>query len=481
MRIDKTIGGWRHACFVTLTAMAVAGCGRGTESSSLPDDMSDAKMAQALPLKRPVEFKHFVPFQMAPGPAAKLDSWPQFRGPDGQGHGDARNLPVIWNESQNIAWKAAIPGKGWSSPVIAGDRIWLTTATKEGHSLRVVCVDRNSGRLLYDRDVLSIATPPKLHETNSFASPTPVLDGERLYVHFGTMGTACLDSRTGDVRWKNTDLTISNDVGPGSSPVLHGNRLLLSYDGLDVQYVLALNAGTGKIAWKTDRSRPRSQLKAFVTPLVISVDGADQAIMPGPGWVIAYEPGTGQELWSVHAPGYSVVPSPVSGKGLLYIVTGFMNSELWAIHPSGARGNVTERAVVWKFAKSVPTRSSPLLVGDLLFFVSDAGILTCLNAESGTLLWRNRLGGNFSASPTYADGKIYLCSEEGKTFVIAADRTYRALAVNILPGRFMASPAMLGRALYLRTDTHLYRVEAPQQIARKTAVGQRRPGLSGTN
>lgn len=372
-----------------------------------------------------------------------------------------------------------IPGKGWSSPVIADDRIWLTTATKEGHSLRVVCVDCNSGKLLYDREVLSVATPPKLHETNSFASPTPVLDGERLYVHFGTMGTACLDSRTGDARWKNTELTINNDVGPGGSPLLHSNLLLLSYDGLDVQYVVALNGDTGKIAWKTDRNRPRSQLKAFVTPLVIAVDGADQAIMPGPGFVIAYDPSTGKELWSVRDPGYSVVPRPVYGNGLLYVATGFMNSELWAIRPSGARGDVTESAVMWKFSKSVPTRSSPLLVGDLLYLVSDAGILTCLNAKNGTVLWRNRLGGNFSASPTYADGKIYLCSEEGKTFLIAADRTYRALAVNTLPGRFMASPAMLGRALYLRTDTHLYRVEGPQQVARKAEVGQRGPDVSG--
>ncbi len=263
--------------------------------------------------------------------------------------------------------------------------------------------------------------------------------------------------------------------------MLHGNLLLLPYDGLDVQYVVALNADTGKVAWKTDRNRPRSQLKGFVTPLLISVDGADQAIMPGPGCVIAYDPRTGKELWSVQDPGYSVVPSPVYGNGLLYVATGYMNPELWAIRPSGARGNVTESAVVWKFAKSVPTKPSPLLVGDLLFLVNEAGILTCLNAESGAVVWRTRLGGNFSASPTYANGKIYLCSEEGKTFVIAVDRTYRELAVNTLPGRFIASPAVLDRALYSRTDTHLYRVEARQQVARKTAVGSVGRAYPATN
>ena len=353
MGIDKSNGRWSQTGYIVLVTMAVAGCGQKTESNSVrKKDVTGAERAQSQTntqsgtvgavgaVKYSSVLENHAESNTAGEATVKPRSkgWPQFRGPDGLGHGDARDLPVTWSESQNIAWKAAIPGKGWSSPVIADDRIWLTTATKEGHSLRVVCVDRYSGKLIYDVEVLSIGTPPKIHETNSFASPTPVLDGERLYVHFGTMGTACLDSRTGDVRWKNTELTISNDVGPGSSPVLHGNLLLLPYDGLDVQYVVALNADTGKVAWKTDRNRPRSQLKGFVTPLLISVDGADQAIMPGPGCVIAYDPRTGKELWSVQDPGYSVVPSPVYGNGLLYVATGYMNPELWAIRPSGAGG-----------------------------------------------------------------------------------------------------------------------------------------------
>lgn len=390
------------------------------------------------------------------------EDWPQFRGPTGQGHSDSVGVPLTWSESEHVAWKTEIPGQGWSSPVLLGKQIWFTTATDGGLSLRAVCVDRDSGGLVHNLEVFRRDEPLEIHATNSHASPTPILEGNRVFVHFGTMGTACLDARSGEVLWRNEELHWDHQVGPGSSPALYQNLLLLNCDGTDTQFAAALDKRTGAVVWKTSRSgvidKAPDQKKAFVTPLVIQTGGRDVAIMTGAEWVYAYEPLTGVELWNVKHPGFSTTPRPVFGNGLLYISSGYMMPELLAIRPEG-RGDITAKAIAWRTDKSVPTKPSPLLVGDELYMISEVGILSCLDAATGKLHYRKRIGANFSASPIFVDGRIYMCDENGKTTVFKPGKQYEELAANQLPGRFMASPAVAGKSLFLRTDTHLYRID----------------------
>lgn len=388
------------------------------------------------------------------------EDWPQFRGPDGQGHSDSVGVPLTWSETEHVAWKAEIPGQGWSSPVVLGKQVWMTTATEGGLSLRAVCVDRDSGRVVHNVEVFKRDEKIEIHATNSYASPTPILEGNRVYVHFGTMGTACLDTRTAQILWTNEELHWEHQVGPGSSPALYKNLLLLNCDGTDVQFAAAIDKRTGQVAWNTKRSgvidKAADQKKAFATPLVINVDGRDEAIMVGAEWVYTYDPLTGEELWNVKHPGFSTTPRPVYGHGLVYISSGYMMPELLAIRP---KGKLTSAHVAWQTDKSVPTKPSPLLVGDELYLISEVGILSCFDAKTGKSHYRKRLGANYSASPIVVDGRIYLCDEAGKTTVFAPGTTYNELAVNQLDGRFMASPAVTGRSLLLRTDTHLYRID----------------------
>jgi len=399
------------------------------------------------------------------------DEWPQFRGPDGQGHAVALGLPVEWSESKNVAWKTPIPGKGWSSPVIAGETIWLTTALDGGQSLRAVAIDRATGGIVHEIEVARPESPPKINDKNSFASPTPVIDDGRVYVHFGTFGTACLDAATGRQIWRNEELKLNHSEGPGSSPVVHGDLLLVNCDGIDVQYVAALDKLKGHVVWKTPRSGPfkddPQQRKAFSTPLVIDVGGTAQVVSPGAERVAAYDPATGKELWHVNYDGFSNVPRPLFAHGLLFVCTGYMRPQLWAIRPGG-EGDLTESAVVWRCPKQAPANPSPILVGDELFMVSDAGVLSCLDAMSGSEYWQKRMGGNFSASILYADGRLFVSSEEGTTQVVEPGRQFKLLASNQLGGRMMASPAAVGRSLFLRTEGHLYRIET----ATPTAAGQ---------
>lgn len=409
----------------------------------------------------------------APAAVSAADEWPQFRGPGGQGHADARGLPAEWSESQNIAWKTAIPGDGHSSPVVGRGVAWLTYSLEAGKSLCVAAVDVKTGKLLRHNEVMRTDAPPPINGKNSHASPSSVLDGDRLYVHFGTSGTACVSTVDGKTLWTNQQLEVDHQEGPGSSPILWRDLLIVHCDGRDVQYITALDKRTGKTVWKTDRSGELPEKtdfrKAFCTPLVIEVDGRALLISPAAHRLFAYDPATGKELWHVeYSPGFSNVPRPLFGHGLLYICTGYMKPQLWAIRPEG-EGDVTKTNVVWKVTQHVPANPSPLLVGDELYLVSDAGIATCLDAKTGEELWRQRFGGTYWASPLYADGKIYFWNEEGATTVIKPGRTFELAAKNELDAGIMATPAVVDSSLLIRTRTHLYRIQDAKRSATRVS------------
>lgn len=380
--------------------------------------------------------------------------WPEFRGPTGQGHSDERGLPLTWSEDRNVRWKVAIPGRGWSSPAIQGDRIWLTTATEDGKSLVAICVDRNTGAILQSVEVFRLKRPGEINSKNSHASPTPVLEGDRVYLHFGAHGTACM-TQSGEIVWKTRLEYDNGQHGPGSSPVLYENLLIVSCDGQDVQFVAGLDKLTGKVRWRRDRG---DGFQSYTTPLVVRLEGGDQLISPGAHRAVSYDPLTGKELWRVtYGDGFSNVPRPVYGHGLVFICTGFNQPSLLAVRPDG-RADVTKTHIAWTVNRGVPLTPSPLLVGDELYLITDNGIATCLDAKTGKELWKARMGGNHSASPIYADGRIYFLSEEGESVVIAPGKQLRALARNQLDGQTLASMAVSRGSIFVRSRTHLYRL-----------------------
>jgi outer membrane protein assembly factor BamB len=394
-------------------------------------------------------------------PAA--ENWPQFRGPGGTGRAGDAALPIRWNETENVRWKTSIHGKGWSSPVIWGDQIWLTTATPDGHELFAVCVERASGKVVYDLKVFDIVMPAYCIPFNSYASCTPTIEAGRVYVHFGSAGTACIDTANGRVLWTRQDLPCDHHRGPGSSPILYKNLLFVHFDGVDQQYVVALDKGTGKTIWKRSREIDYETdngdfKKAYATPTVIDVGGQAELVSPGAMATFAYDPQTGRELWRVKQGGMNVAAPPQFGHGKLFLCTGDGGLGLLAVRPDG-HGDVTSTHIDWSYRKGVPSRCSPLLIGDLLYLVNERGVASCLEALTGHLVWQQRLDGQFSASPIYAGGSIYFFNQEGKSFVMAPGRVARVLAINQLADGCMASPAVADGALFIRTRTHLYRIQ----------------------
>jgi outer membrane protein assembly factor BamB len=397
--------------------------------------------------------------------ALAADNWPEFRGPEGNGHAYAAGLPVRWSETENVRWKTAIHDKGWSSPVVWGNQVWLTTATDDGKRMYAVAVDRQMGKVLHDVKLFDVDKPGWAPDENSYASPTPAIEAGRVYVHFGSYGTACLDTATGKPVWSRRDLPCNHWRGPASSPILFEGLLILQFDGYDYQYVVALDKTTGKTVWKKDRAinygTDNGDLKkAFATPTLIEVDGKPQLISPAAVATTAYDPRTGQELWQVYHGGMNAAARPVYGDGLVFLNSGDVPTQELAVRPDG-RGDVTRTHVAWKATRGVPNRTSVVLVGDLLYMATSKGFATCLEAKTGTVVWQRRLGGEFWASPLYADGRLYFPNAQGETHVLAPGRTPSVLAENRLEDGCMASPAAVSRSLILRTKTHLYCLEQP--------------------
>ncbi len=416
---------------------------------------------------------------------AEAMNWPQFRGPRGDGTSSSTGLPLHWSDQSGgsgIKWKTAIHGRAWSSPVIWGPQIWVTSATEDGRELFAVCVERDSGKIVRDLKLFDVATPQFAHKFNTYASPTPVIEEGRVYVTFGSPGIACLDTQTGKVLWTRRDLECNHYRGAGSSPILYENLFILNFDGSDHQFVIALDKKTGRTVWQRNRSVDYKDLdpdgrvqsegdfrKGFATCQIASLDGRPTLLSQGAKAFYAYEPLTGEEFWRVEErTSHSGATRPVLGHGLVFVPSGFSTGQLLAIRP-GKKGEVldvnaaeppsTELQVVWRAKRNVPKKPSLLLVSDLLFGIDDNGVATCWEAKTGHPLWNERIGGNYSAAPLAAEGRLYFFSEEGKTTVVASEREFKKLAENQLGDGFMASPAVSGKALFLRTRTELYRIE----------------------
>ncbi len=399
--------------------------------------------------------------------AGASENWPDWRGPGGDGRSDATGLPLKWSESENIVWKTPIHDLGYSTPVVWGDQIWITTATKKGKTLYAVCIDLNSGKVIHDIEVFRPEKPQRIHTKNSYATPSALVEEGFAYVHYGTHGTACINTETGKVVWRRSDLNCNHLQGPVSSPILYEDLIIIPVEGIDVQFVVALNKKTGKTLWRYDRPRelyegiePLYLLKSYHTPVIVEVNGTPQLINNGAMLVTGHEPRTGKELWRVLYRDDNPVSRIVSDNEFLFINSGGSpgKSHLLAVRQGGA-GDITKSHVVWKMTEGVSSESSPVIAEDLLYMVTDLGVLKCLEAKTGKIVWSQRLEGRYGASLLYADNRIYISSKEGKTTVIKPGRTFEVLAVNELDGFLGASPAVAGKSLLLRSKTHLYRIE----------------------
>jgi len=412
--------------------------------------------------------------------------WPEFRGPSGDGHapmppdGQLVGLPLHWSETNNIKWKTAIPYRGWSTPVVSDGQVWLTTAMEDGHDFYAIGLDAKSGAVQFNERLFHSDQPEPLGNgasMNCYATPSPVIESGRVYVHFGRFGTACLDTHTGKTRWKREDIQCRHYRGPASSLVSFENLLILTMDGVDVQYLTALDKKTGKTVWKTDRSvawndenvpgpmaRDGDLRKAHSTPLIVTANGEPLMLSGGAKAAYGYNPRTGEELWRVQYPDWSAAPRPLFDKGLAFFVTGLAKREMWAVKTDG-KGDVTDTHVAWKLDRHVGTYASPLLVDGLIYTAAEENYVTCIEATTGQVVWTERIGGKHAASPIFADGRLYFFSQQGTTTVLKPGRTLSVLAKNMLADGFMASPAVDGKALFLRTKTHLYRVEGSEAEA----------------
>jgi outer membrane protein assembly factor BamB len=391
------------------------------------------------------------------------ENWPEFRGPTADGQSDAVGLPLTWSETENVAWKTPIHDRGWSSPVVWGSQVWVTTASEDGRKLFAVCVDSDTGKVVHDLHLFDVEEPQQIAKMNTYASPTPAIEAGRVYVHYGTYGTACLDTQTGQTVWARRDLNCEHHMGPGSSLALFDDLLIFHVDGMDVQYVIALDKKTGKTAWKTDRSVDYTFVmpfcrKAFCMPTFIPSGDRVRMISPGGKGVMAYDPLTGEELWKVRYFGWSVAPRPVFGHGMVFVVIDYDHPELWAIR-LGGQGDVTDTHVEWRIRKGMPNVSSLLLIDGLLYMVNEMGLATCVEAETGEIVWQKRMEESFWASPVYVDGRIYWFDRQADATVTEPGREFKKLAFNELDDLMMASPAVAGKAFFLRTSTHLYRIE----------------------
>ena len=397
-------------------------------------------------------------------------SWTHFRGSDLNGISTEKGYPSTWNDSANIAWKVPESGKGWSSPVIFGKQVWFTTANQESREMRALCVDLETGLTLHDRLIFHPEKLYRIHAINSYATPTPAIEEEFIYLHFGRYGTSCLNTSTGETKWERTDLQCEHIQGPGSSLMIYKDKLIVHLEGTDHQQILALDKHTGKTIWIAERPAelydlmPHIGKKAFVTPIIVNVKGRDLLISNGSTVCIAYDPLTGIEVWRVSQGDDSTISMPVEGDGLVFFYTSFVTgedgkkyAELFAVDPDGA-GDIGETHIRWRMKAPILQLSTPVYVNGLLYTVDARGVFYCLDAKTGEVNWSENLKGKYHSSPIYADGLLYISSTRGETFVYRAGPEPKLVAKNMLEGEIWATPAFTDGSILMRTSEYLYKI-----------------------
>ena len=399
-------------------------------------------------------------------------SWTHFRGSDLNGISLETGFPTSWSDSTNIAWKIKESGQGWSSPVVFGNQVWFTTARRESMEMRAICVDLQTGDKLHDLLVFQPEKLFRIHAVNSYATPTPAIEAGRVYLHFGRYGTACLNSTTGETIWKRTDLQCEHIQGPGSSLFLYKDKLIVHLEGTDVQHILALDKKSGQTLWTAIRPLDIYEQmadigkKAFITPIVVNVEGRDLLISNGSRVCMAIDPETGREVWRVIQGDDSTISMPVQGNGLVYFYTSFVTgedgkkyAELFAVDPDGS-GDIGLTHLRWRMKAPILQLSTPVFVDGMLYTVDARGEFFCLDALSGEVIWSEKLKGKFHSSPIFADGLLYLSSTRGETLVYRAGPVPELVAKNMLKGEIWATPAFTGGAILMRSSEYLYKIAA---------------------
>lgn len=395
------------------------------------------------------------------------DIWPEFRGKNGTGLAPDADLPAEFGDAENVVWKRPIHGWGHSSPVVWGSQIWMSTATEDGLKMSAVCVNADTGEIVHDLLLFeNDSVSPEQHATNSFASCTPAIEEGRVYLHFGHYGTACLSTKTGKVLWQRRDIEVDEFRGPASSPILYEDLVIFHCDGVDRQFVIALDKQSGETVWQKERGIDYGTdvgdlKKGYGTPSIFEIDGRMQMVSPSAVETVTYDPKTGEEIWRVRHGGMNAAARPLYAHGLVYIAAGKDDTSFVAVKPG--EGNLTKSGIAWKSGKGVSQKPSPLLIGDVLFMISDAGIASCRDAKTGEIYWNERLRGEFWASPVSDGKKIFCFSKDGKVIVFAAKREFELLAENQFDEGFHSTPAIAHNAMFLRSRHHLYRIEKPRE------------------
>ncbi len=399
------------------------------------------------------------------------DNWTHFRGSNMDGHASVDKAPLHWSESENIVWKIPVKGLGWSSPVVYDDQVWLTSAEEDGTKFYVFCFDVESGEQLFEKTLFTSEEPQYIHSTNSYATPTPCIEDGKVFVHYGTFGTACIDTKTFEEIWRREDLKCEHMQGPASSPILYNNKLILHLEGTKDPYVISLDKNTGETIWKSVRPKeiydPLEPVyrKSFQTPIVINVNGKELLISNGSYMCFAHDVKTGEVIWSVKYGYDSTVSQPLFWNGLVFVNSGWIFldnipffTRQYAIDPTGT-GDVTETHVKWMYEDEVPQIPTPVIVDGKMYMVHDRGMVTCLDAMSGNVIWNEKLKGNFNSSPVYAAGNIYFFNVKGECTIIKPGDSFQKVAENDLDGTVKAIPVFVGDKMIVRSDKYLYLIK----------------------
>ena len=389
---------------------------------------------------------------------ASAGEWPAWRGPRGDGQADEPNVPTKWSTSENVHWKVPIPGGGHSSPIVFGDRIFLTTATESDQKRSLLCLNRADGKTIWEREVLRAPLEHR-HERNSYASATPATDGKHVWVSFlgqPNIQLACYDMDGNEV-WRKSPGTFSSVHGFCSSPVLYKDLVILNGDQDAQAWIVAFDKLTGEARWRTDRP---NRVRSYCTPLVIDVDGKPQLTLSGSKSVASYNPDDGKQIWLIDGPTDQFVASLAYADGILLATGGFPQLHIVAINPRGS-GNVTGSNIVWRTHKGASYVPSPVAHGDYFFVVADNGIASCFEARTGELKWKERLGRRHSASLVTAGGNVYFLDDDGETFVVKAGPQFELVSQNSLGESCFATPAVSHGQLFIRTASQLYCIGKP--------------------